>query len=68
NFPGLPQRVQDEQAQFYRVDLYRLQPERRSPAELEALVRCRVPLRFDGETIVPARRDVQACRRLQPLP
>ncbi len=66
DFPGYPQRVQDEQAHLYRVDLYRLQPENRSPAEIDDLVRCRVPLRFDGETIVPARRDVQACRRLLP--
>lgn len=46
------------------VKLWHIYLEQRSPKEIDDLCRCRVPLQFQGEAVVPTRRDPKACQRL----
>ena len=47
-----------------RVVTWNVRPTRRSLAELDRLVQCRVPYRFDGDDVLPRALDLDdpACR------
>lgn len=47
------------------IKLWHLFSEQRSPKEIDDLCRCRVPLQFQGESVVRTRRDPSACQRLR---